>query len=567
MMGWAAALLAAVLAGGQAAAQSVVPPAAGPTRPLAAFEEPAADASPVPLIPAPREQVAPPGADEMMFTFQGLRIEGVTVLDADELIALWPHSAGDVISVEEIFAYANAVTGAYARAGYALSFALVPQQQIADGIVTVRVVEGFIAAIEFAGGESVAEQGEAGAALRDRVQAIAANILHSHPLRTADLERYVLLINDLPGVEAAVTLAPAPQATGGSTLRIAINAHRRIEGQVEYNNYLSDLLDRHVAGGWVQANGALTGAERIRLGGWRSVTSDAYWSASGDVSAMIGADGWRVGLSGLHSQSDPDSDLLSSLEYLGTTTFASVYASYPLVRSRAKNVTVGASLSMSNSRSDILSTSLTLDRLRTFEAFASYDFVDENAAANTVRFALAQGLDVFDATGNSRASGELTTTTMTLDASTDRPLATTSWGTLAARLSARGQAALGPNALFSAAECSYGGRRFGRGFEPSLMSGDHCIMGAAELRLSKSLGLADADLYGFIDAGLVRQKGVLEAGERRERAAASAGAGLRLRLAGGVAAMVEAGWPLAKPAGSTDSIDDLRMNVSMRVRF
>ena len=46
----------------------------------------------------------------------------------------------------ELFDFANAITRAYAQAGYALSFAVVPEHTIEDGAVTVRVIEGFVPA-------------------------------------------------------------------------------------------------------------------------------------------------------------------------------------------------------------------------------------------------------------------------------------------------------------------------------------------------------------------------------------------------------------------------------------
>ncbi|WP_457660303.1 POTRA domain-containing protein [Sinorhizobium medicae] len=108
-----------------------------------------------------------------------------------KLLADWPHKAGDTVRVDEIFALAESISQAYREAGYALSFAMVPQQQIDGGVFRIQVVEGFV--------ERVVIKGDLSEAVRADMQAFADRILASRPLRTADLERYLLLINDMPG--------------------------------------------------------------------------------------------------------------------------------------------------------------------------------------------------------------------------------------------------------------------------------------------------------------------------------------------------------------------------------
>lgn len=561
----APALLAVVLLMSEAAAQTVLPPSAGATRPQRELEAPPVPKSvPQRVVPLKRGQMVPAGAADVTFTFQALRIEGAATLPVEEVRALWPHEAGTVVAVKEVFVFANAITRLYAEAGYALSFGVVPEQQIENGVVTVRVVEGFVARIEFVG-DKVETPAES--TVRRWGERIAAKILRSRPLRTADLERYVLLINDLPGIEVAATLTASPDTPGGSTLRIEITEHERGGAAAAYDNFLPESLDRQVAGGTVWANGLKTGAGQIRFGAQRGVQRDAYWSVSGDVSTGIGTEGLKVGVSGFYSKSDPRTVFLSSLEYLGQTTFASVHASYPLIRRRSKNLTIGGAAALSNAKSDILASRLTRDRLRTVEAFAAFDFADRTQAINYVRVAGVQGLDVLDATGNSRANGDVDYTAVTLDAQTDRPLFATPAGLVALRLMLRGQATVGSNAVFSAAECGFGGRQFGRGFEPSILLGDHCVLGAAEMRVTRPLREAEIDIYGFVDGGLIRQKGALQPGELRERTAASAGGGVRLRLEDRIAGMAEASWPIKDPTGVEGLVDDFRFNTSVRVRF
>ena len=129
-------------------AQISDPLVAGPTRPEQGLEAPRTPISvPQPVVPLLRDQAAPAGVAEITFTFSELRIEGATAIDTDELMAAWPHRPGTVITVSELFQFANQITRIYAEAGYALSFGLVPAQTIKDGPATIRVVEGFVNSI------------------------------------------------------------------------------------------------------------------------------------------------------------------------------------------------------------------------------------------------------------------------------------------------------------------------------------------------------------------------------------------------------------------------------------
>ena len=392
-------------------------------------------------------------------------------------------------------------------------------------------------------------------------------MMRSRPLRAADLERYVLLINDLPGLAISTTLTPSA-ASGAATLRIEILERQSVSVETSYNNFITEALDRHVAGGTVTLNRLLTGADQLRFTGWRGAVSDAYWSVSGDYSIGLGPEGARIGVSGLHSSSDPQGDFLDALEYLGRTTTGSVFMTYPMVRRRSQNVSLTAVASFSNAEADILETALTRDRLRTLELMATYDFADATRAVSFLRLGFTRGLDIADATGNSRANANVEYTLVKLDAQRDQPLFRAFSGEIGAQLSLHGQAAIGPNALFSVAECAYGGRRFGRAYDSGILVGDRCLLGAAELRWrGRFAGGLGGDVYGFVDVGLVEQKGALEPGELRDRSAASAGAGLRLRLTDRIDGLAEASWTVKDPTGLAAFEDDVRVNASLRARF
>ncbi|MBV9522213.1 MAG: ShlB/FhaC/HecB family hemolysin secretion/activation protein, partial [Alphaproteobacteria bacterium] len=175
-----------------------VPSTVAPGRIEQPFQAPPAipNAAGAPIVPpglAPAQ--APPGADKLRFTLEKLIVEDATVFSPADFATLYQDLLGHEVTLQQIYEIAAAITAKYGSRGYILSQAVVPAQRIADGVVRIKVVEGFIDQVTF--------KNETGGPVDDSLQrAYGAKIAAARPLRAADLERYLLLMNDLPGVTA-----------------------------------------------------------------------------------------------------------------------------------------------------------------------------------------------------------------------------------------------------------------------------------------------------------------------------------------------------------------------------
>ena len=99
-----------------------------------ALEEPKAPrAAPPAPITLQNGSVAPEGADEIRFALEGLKIRGGTLFDIETIMGLDMPVTGTTISVADIYNFAETITQLYRNEGYALSFALIPAQEITDG--------------------------------------------------------------------------------------------------------------------------------------------------------------------------------------------------------------------------------------------------------------------------------------------------------------------------------------------------------------------------------------------------------------------------------------------------
>lgn len=545
-------------AGAPVLAQSVpaVPPSLDPSRIRENLERPAPPkTAPRITLPGPKEQLPPEKAEAAKFVFRGLTIEGAHAIPADALRKAWPHQVGETASAADVFRFAEAITTAYRRAGYALSFAIVPAQDIENGSFTVRMIEGFVQRVDVTGGASDR--------VRAHVAAITRRLQGAAPLRTIDLERALLLANDVPGVTASAVLSPAT-AEGGSVLTITV-AHDPATVALTYNNLLPASLGRHSSEISVELRGFVTGSDLLRIGGQHSLNGSTYGSASGEYATGIGSDGLRVGVSGLYSRLKPDDAVLASVDYKGDTVSARLTADYPLIRSRDRTWRVGAAVGLNNVGSDILAQRLFDDRLRTVDLWTSYDLVDGGNGVTSVTGTVSKGLSVMGARGNSRANGRADFTVLSLDVQHNRPLGTAADGRISIAIDTHAQTAVGSGGLLSPTECSYGGSRFGRAFDAGVFTGDHCAMGSATVHWVRPLEPAVLDLYLFADGGTARQKGSLEAGQKRVVWGASAGAGAAAQLGKIINGFIEAGRQVSLSDGTTRN--GLRVRGGLTVRF
>ena len=508
------------------------------------------------------KQLAPKDAASLSFTFKELIFQGNAALSSAELASLWPHKAGDQVTIEAVFALANAVTKRYADAGYALCFGVVPEQDIKDGTVRLVVVEGFVS------GHSLGVVWPTGRA-KGAVDVQLQRIQGSKPLRSDVLERNILLMDDLPGWDVGSVLSASPTVVGGSDLSLEFTRAPDVI-DLSWNNFLPRALDRQVVGATWAGYGHLDGADELSLGFYRSPEGDAYRSFNASASTLVGTDGERLGFTFSQSDSRPTDPLLVPLEFKGRSRNARVTLSKPLIRSRSSTLLAEAYLGSLEADSSLIGGAPTRDALRIVGASLTYDFARPDQSSNLVRFNLEQGLAGLGAEGNSRANGSPEYTVASLDFTRSAPLATLGSAALSYSFALQGQYSLG-DPLLSPVEAAFGGRQFGRFFDAGSMNGEQALFGSFELRYARPLALGLAEPvrfqgYLFFDAGMIRQQGELQPQEARERHAASAGLGVRLGLPRGMNALVEITRLVSQPAGVV--LDDSpRINASFGVRF
>lgn len=285
----------------------------------------------LPRKPAPGIEFSTPSppalqpAPAIRITLRSFRIVGATVFTALELQALLQEYVGREVGIAELGEAVGRITGFYAERGYPLATAYLPAQSIEGGAVEIVVLEGRYGKVQFRNRADV----------NDSTIASYLQSLQGRIVEDAALERRLLLIYDLAGVAPGKAVLSPGESVGETDLRVELEPGRRVAGTIELDNYGSRFSGAN------RVSAQLDWFSPARLGDWLSVRA-----AKGDPGleyARIGYDmpvfaqGLKIG--GAYSHVEYRlGEAFAALGASGEADSQSLYASYPILRSRKHNL-------------------------------------------------------------------------------------------------------------------------------------------------------------------------------------------------------------------------------------
>lgn len=395
--------IAAALAFPSLAAAQSSPPDAGSL--LQQLEQPRVVPLPpraAPLLPVPPPLLSISGPT---VTLSGIRFAGNSLLGSAELTPVVAGFLNRPLSFAELRGAATAVASAYRQAGWIVRVYL-PQQDLADSVVTIQIVEARLG--------KVRQQGEALRIDAERLRRIVETAQATGaPVGADALDRALLLANDLPGVAVAGRLAEG-------------------ENQAETDLVL-EVVDQPMLSGEVSVENTgarSTGAARIATG--LAVNSPLGIGDQADALLMhargtdyvrlayalpVGSAGWRAGVHASHMSYKVVTPEFGLLDAKGTSTAVGALASYPLIRSRLKNLYV--SVGLDGRRFDNSSVGVTTTRYETRAASVALygNLFDDlgGGGTNSAKIGFVHGRVDLDGSPNQAADAATTRTAGTFD--------------------------------------------------------------------------------------------------------------------------------------------------------
>ncbi|MEO7231651.1 MAG: POTRA domain-containing protein, partial [Polaromonas sp.] len=309
--------------------------------------------SPLPQKAAPVIRIEPSSApataasDAVKIIVNRLQVTGTRIYPEAELVALTGFKPGSELSLGDLRAMALKITERYRSAGYFVAQAYLPAQEIKDGTLTIAVIEGQYGKV------AVRNQ----SALSDGlIQSQLEGLNSGDTVAIAPIESRLLLLSDIPGVKVTSTLTPGA-SVGASDLIVDVVPGQRVTGSIDADNAGNRYTGEYRLGATVNLNNAAGHGDVASL---RVLTSGSGLNyARASYQMQFGKATAGVAYSWLGYELGKEYE---SLQANGTAKIASVYGSYPLIRSRETNLYAGLAFDAKTFQDRIESASTVADK-------------------------------------------------------------------------------------------------------------------------------------------------------------------------------------------------------------
>lgn len=313
----------------------------------------------LPLPPAPTSSKVAAGVAVEVKRFD---VQGARLFDEQTLQSVLKPWVGQKLDLASLQRAADALVEAYRRSGY-LARAWLPEQEIRDGVVVIRVAEGRLSGLR------IENRGASRALPERRIREfMVVRQREGAPLRIDDVQRAVTLLNEMPGMRAASVLEPG-EGEGDSRLILAVTDEPLVTGSLLLDNYGARATGEARAAVNLALNGPLALGDQWTLSAFASKGSKY---ARAGMSLPVGNDGLRALVHGSGLRYGYD---LNTVRYSGDARTAVGMLNYPVRRSAENNLTLQgtlerksfknrvAGIELSRKRIDLLTLGFNIDRL------------------------------------------------------------------------------------------------------------------------------------------------------------------------------------------------------------
>ncbi|ELH6655495.1 two-partner secretion system transporter EtpB (plasmid) [Escherichia coli] len=242
---------------------------------------------------------------------------------------------GRPLSFADLRSLSAELTALYRDAGLMAARVIISRQVIRDGELNLTVLPGT------ADRATVSNT----APVRDDflTRMVSAATPEGQPVLRKQAERLSLLLNEIPGVEASVSLKPG-EKSGTTAVVTDVRPGQRAGGYVGLDNQGSQSTGRSRVLGGAYVNSLLGTGDQLRLDGAVGYEHGGLVNGRLDYSQLVSGYGTRAGAA--YSRLDYQYDFMQE-RFLGYSDDWEVYASHPLVRTGTAQVNLRASVGQS----------------------------------------------------------------------------------------------------------------------------------------------------------------------------------------------------------------------------
>jgi len=287
---------------------------------------------PSPLIlPEPGHQTVQPKSQlkeaEVRFTVKQFMLEGVKILPEADIQQVLQDWLGKPVSFEDLRGACDAIQNLYRQRGFTAQ-ATLPPQKIIDGVVKIVISEARL------GGVLIdMPQGQT----RFGKERAAEYITYANPiglpLNMLELERAVIVLNEIPGVTVASQLEQGQQ-DGEVNVHLQLTEPNMVFGRVEANTYGSKTTGVNQGIFSVALNNPAGYGDSVTI---NAIGSEGSQYVQGAYSLPGSPNGLRLGVSStfLHYKNIGS---YAANGGTGDAWTAGISAAYPVIRAAGSNL-------------------------------------------------------------------------------------------------------------------------------------------------------------------------------------------------------------------------------------
>ena len=442
-------------------------------------------------IQNPEKSAVPRAVDEVEFSISIIQVSGANHFPKSEVDAFFAPLVGRKIVLQDLRDAAQKLEDLYRSKGFFLTRVFIPPQKVEGGALQVQVLEGYIGDVFVDGPNPSSTR---------LIEKLMASVPKDRPTRFSNLERHMLLINDIPGL-AGTTLLQQGGALGSSELLVsAVKVPNQYRATL--SNTSSELVGplSYSLGGTISQPFGRPGALDLTLSSAGQQLRELR-SVSARYAMPIGAHGLVGSFGGLIAFARPGG-AIKDLDVRSRVMSFNGRLRMPLIRSRKNSIYLEIGAALNRNETNILGELLTDDRSTVAEATLSWQQANWLNGDTNASVSLFQGLVVLganDATAPKPSVSGFQPRFQRVVYTLARNQRLTP--SVSAQLNLQGQ--YSTDRLASGELVSFGGPAIGRGYDPSVITGERGMGVSGELRYALPFAaerlIEGVQLYTFAD--------------------------------------------------------------------
>lgn len=315
----------------------------------------------------------PKDANSTFFNLKKVTIKGMTKFTEKDFKKLYSEDIGENVSLEILWKISSEIAQKYHEDGYFLTKVFVPQQKIANGDITIEVVEGYINHVEIEGDLKK----------NKIVQRYIKDLLSEKPSNITKVESFLLLMQDIPGYEFRSIFTPYNNKNEDDpAVKLSLIVSKKLgAGSVSIDNFASRFFGpQEITASYSKS---LIPFQQSTITGMSNLSDANLKYLELKHSALI-CPKLNIGASGSYVKGHPVYTL-ESLDIQSETISTGLNANYQMMRSRDKNLVYKLNLDVINSRANYYGgTPLTRDIITVVRTGLTYDFIDKWNGSNSI---------------------------------------------------------------------------------------------------------------------------------------------------------------------------------------